>query len=62
MFQSLTEEAYQYLDSAGACFGTPIERLKQINEPAIAFYQRPLTGKQVSTGFLLWEKSAAAMA
>lgn len=38
-FQALSEEAYQYLSNAGACFGTPIQRLAQMNEPAIAFYR-----------------------
>ena len=32
-------EAKEYLSQAGACFGTPIERLKHMNEPAILFYQ-----------------------
>ena len=38
-FEKLSSEAYDYLKQAGALFGTPIERLKQMNEPAIAFYQ-----------------------
>ena len=38
-FEKLAPEAYDYLKQAGALFGTPIERLKQMNEPAIFFYQ-----------------------
>lgn len=38
-YQALREEAYQYLSSAGACFGTPIQRLAQMNGPAIQFYE-----------------------
>lgn len=37
-FDQLPEETYKYLHSAGACFGTPIERLLHINEPAYLFY------------------------
>lgn len=38
-FQKLSLEAYDYLRQANALYGTPIERLKQMNEPAIRFYQ-----------------------
>lgn len=38
-FEKLSQEAYDYLKQAGALFGTPIERLRQMNEPAISFYQ-----------------------
>lgn len=38
-FEKLSAEAYDYLKQAGALFGTPIERLRQMNEPAISFYQ-----------------------
>lgn len=38
-FETLTEEAREYLTRAGATFGTPIERLRHMNEPAIAFYR-----------------------
>jgi succinate dehydrogenase / fumarate reductase flavoprotein subunit len=34
----LSAEARDYLDRAGALFGTPIERLKQMNSPAYQFY------------------------
>lgn len=38
-YASMIPEAKEYLSQAGACFGTPIERLKHMNEPAILFYQ-----------------------
>ncbi len=38
-FSSLSQEARAYLESAGACFGTPIERLLHMNTPAVAFYR-----------------------
>ena len=38
-YASMIPEAKEYLSQAGACFGTPIERLKHMNEPAIVFYQ-----------------------
>lgn len=38
-YASMIAEAKEYLSQAGACFGTPIERLKHMNEPAILFYQ-----------------------
>ncbi|MDO4328716.1 MAG: FAD-binding protein [Lachnospiraceae bacterium] len=38
-FEKLSQEAYDYLKQAGALFGTPIDRLRQMNEPAISFYQ-----------------------
>jgi succinate dehydrogenase/fumarate reductase flavoprotein subunit len=38
-FTSLPNEAKAYLEKAGACFGTPIERLGVMNSPAIAFYK-----------------------
>jgi len=37
-FSSLSSEAYDYLAKAGACFGTPIERLQHMNAPAVSFY------------------------
>ena len=37
-FSVLPEEAYTYLEKSGALFGTPIERLKTMNEGAIALY------------------------
>lgn len=38
-FQRLSPEAYGYLDKAGACFGTPLERLLHMNAPAVDFYR-----------------------
>lgn len=38
-YASLSEEARTYLDKAGACFGTPIERLMHMNQPAVEFYK-----------------------
>lgn len=37
-FDKLTEEAYSYLENAEALFGTPIERLAHMNQPAIDLY------------------------
>lgn len=38
-FHILSEEAYIYLEKSGALFGTPIERLKRMNPPAIQLYR-----------------------
>lgn len=38
-FQDLDPEAKEYLTRAGACFGTPIERLLHMNAPAVDFYR-----------------------
>lgn len=38
-YKSLLPEARAYLEKAGACFGTPIERLAHMNQPAIDFYR-----------------------
>lgn len=38
-FGRLSREAGEYLSRAGACFGTPIERLKHMNLPAVEFYR-----------------------
>jgi succinate dehydrogenase/fumarate reductase flavoprotein subunit len=37
-FELLEPEAYEYLRKSGALFGTPIERLQKMNQPAIALY------------------------
>lgn len=37
-FELLSEEAYSYLRSAGALTGTPIDRLRIMNAPAVSFY------------------------
>lgn len=34
----LSAEAHEYLEKAGVLFGTPIERLRKMNEPAYQFY------------------------
>ena len=34
----LRPEAYEYLEKAGALFGTPIQRLRHMNEPSYQFY------------------------
>jgi succinate dehydrogenase / fumarate reductase flavoprotein subunit len=38
-FDRLSPEAGEYLRKAGACFGTPVERLIKMNEPAYEFYK-----------------------
>lgn len=38
-FEHLPKEAASYLEKAGACFGTPIERLMHMNAPAADFYR-----------------------
>ena len=38
-YDALDADARSYLESAGACFGTPIERLRHMNAPAIELYQ-----------------------
>lgn len=38
-YSALLPEAREYLTRAGACFGTPIERLAHMNQPAIDFYR-----------------------
>lgn len=37
-FSQLSEEARAYLEKAGACYGTPIDRLCRMNRPAVDFY------------------------
>lgn len=38
-FEDLSPEAYDYLRRAGACFGTPLQRLRHMNQPAVDFYR-----------------------
>lgn len=38
-YEDLDAEAYEYLAKAGACFGTPYERLLHMNAPAVEFYR-----------------------
>ncbi len=37
-FEKLSDEACTYLKKADACFGSPIERLRKMNEPAYELY------------------------
>lgn len=37
-YEKLSDEAYQYLRKAESCFGTPIQRLAKMNQPAIDLY------------------------
>lgn len=37
-YEKLSEEAREYLAKAGACFGTPADRLIHMNRPAYEFY------------------------
>lgn len=37
-YATLSDEAREYLEKAGACFGTPLERLLHMNKPAVDFY------------------------
>lgn len=38
-FERISSEPAEYLNKAGACFGTPIERLLHMNHPAVDFYK-----------------------
>lgn len=38
-YEDLAPEALDYLRRAGACFGTPLERLRHMNAPAVEFYR-----------------------
>lgn len=38
-FSTLSNEAREYLERAGATFGTPIQRLLHMNAPAVSFYK-----------------------
>jgi len=38
-FEALSDEAYDYLNRNGACFGKPIDRLWHMNAPAVEFYR-----------------------
>lgn len=39
IYEQLSDEAREYLCKAGACFGTPIERLLHMNAPAVDLYK-----------------------
>ncbi len=49
-YEKLSGEAYDYLKKADACFGTPIERLRKMNEPAIELYRSK--GVDIETEYL----------
>lgn len=49
-FHRLSEDAYEYLNSCGACFGTPIERLLHMNSPAVELYTSK--GVDIKTQYL----------
>ena len=49
-FSELSEEAYIYLNRAGATFGRPIDRLAKMNMPAIALYKNK--GVDLSVDYL----------
>ncbi|MDR1439558.1 MAG: FAD-binding protein [Clostridiales bacterium] len=38
-FSSLGDEARAYLEKAGACFGSPLDRLLRLNSPAVDFFR-----------------------
>ena len=38
-FDRMSDEPRSYLENAGACFGTPLERLMHMNAPAVSFYK-----------------------
>ena len=38
-YENLSGEVRDYLQNAGVCFGTPIERLRKMNTPAIELYR-----------------------
>lgn len=38
-YSALAPEAREYLEKAGACFGSPIERLEHMNAPAVELYR-----------------------
>lgn len=39
-FDILDKEAYDYLEKSGALFGTPIKRMKKMNQPAVDIYKK----------------------
>ena len=49
-FDLLSEEAYTYLEKSGALFGTPIERLAKMNQPAIDLYKN--NGIDITNAYL----------
>ncbi|MBE6730220.1 MAG: FAD-binding protein [Ruminococcaceae bacterium] len=49
-YEKLSKDAYEYLYKAEALFGTPIERLKKMNMPAIELYRSK--GLDIETEYL----------
>ncbi|GAB6099529.1 FAD-binding protein [Halanaerocella petrolearia] len=49
-FSLLGSDSYDYLKNSNALFGTPIERLAQMNQPAIELYQD--NGIDITQGYL----------
>ena len=49
-FERLSGEAYGYLHKAESCFGTPIQRLAKMNQPAIDLYRSK--GLDIHTDYL----------
>ena len=49
-FEALSAEAYTYLKKAESCFGTPIQRLQKMNQPAIELYRSK--GVNIETEYL----------
>lgn len=39
-FSILSDDARRYLENAGVCYGTPIERLEDMNSPAVELYMQ----------------------
>ena len=50
LFESLSAESYTYLKKAESCFGTPIQRLQKMNQPASALYRSK--GVNIETEYL----------
>ena len=50
LFEALSAEAYTYLKKAESCFGTPIQRLQKMNQPAIELYRSK--GVNIETEYL----------
>lgn len=49
-YEDLSEETRLYLEKAGVCFGTPIQRLEKMNAPAIELYRSK--GVDIATEYL----------
>lgn len=49
-YGKLSDEAREYLEKAGACFGKPIDRLMKMNPPAVSLYLGK--GRDISAEYL----------